>query len=90
MSEEKRYRDLVEAYQKPYPEMVKQKLSQESLAEWNRVKKSPEDYEKSILTLKLALAFKKINNENQQHYLGRSISNQKEKVNDPLKISVIF
>ena len=50
MDNEKRYNVLLEIYQKAYPDVLKQNQFKAAQREWNRVKNSPEDYEKLLLT----------------------------------------
>ena len=50
MDNEKRYKVLLESYQKAYPDVLKQNQFKAAQTEWNRVKYSPEDYEKFLFT----------------------------------------
>ena len=56
MNNEKRYQDLLEIYQKAHPDIVKQKQFTGAQAEWNRVKNSSDDYERTLLNLKAKAA----------------------------------
>ena len=56
MDNEKRYKVLLESYQKAYPDVLKQNQFKAAQREWNRVKNSPEDYEKFLLTLQAKAA----------------------------------
>ena len=51
MDTEKRYKVLLESYQKAYPDVLKQNQFKVAQSEWNRVKNLPGDYEKFLLTL---------------------------------------
>ena len=56
MDKEKRCKVLLENYQKAYPDVFKQKQFKAAQREWNRVKNSPDDYEKFLLTLEAKAA----------------------------------
>ena len=45
MDNEKRYKVLLESYQKVYPDILKQNQFKAAQRKWNRVKNLPEDYE---------------------------------------------
>ena len=56
MNNEKRYKDLLEIYQKAPTDIVKHKQFTGTPAEWNRVKNSSDDYERTLLNLKAKAA----------------------------------
>ena len=56
MNKEKRYKDLLEIYQKAHPDIVKHKQFTGAQAEWNRVKNSSDDYERTLPNLKAKAA----------------------------------
>ena len=56
MNNEKQYKDLLEIYQKAHPDIVKHKQFTGAQAEWNRVKNSSDDYERTLLNLKAKAA----------------------------------
>ena len=56
MYNEKGYRVLLKSYQKAYPDVLKQNQFKAAQREWNRVKDSPEDYEKFLLNLQAKAA----------------------------------
>ena len=56
MDNEKRYRVLLESYQKAYPDILKQNQFKAAQRKWNRVKNLPEDYEKFLVTLQAKAA----------------------------------
>ena len=50
---ERRYKVLLESYQKACPDVLKQNQFKAAQREWNRAKNSPEDDEKFLLTLQV-------------------------------------
>ena len=47
---------LLESYQKAYPDVLKENQLKAAQREWNRVKNSPKNYEKFLLTLQAEAA----------------------------------
>ena len=56
MNNEKQYKDLLEIYQKAHPDIVKHKQFTSAQAEWNQLKNSSNDYERTLLNLKAKAA----------------------------------
>ena len=56
MDNEKRYKVPLENYQKAYLDVLKQNQFKAAQRKWNRVKNSPEDYEKFLLTMQAKAA----------------------------------
>ena len=56
MDNKKRSKVLLASYQKAYPDVLKQNQFKAAQREWNRVKDSPEDYEKFLLNLQAIAA----------------------------------
>ena len=56
MDNEKRYKVLLESYQKVYPDILKQNQFKAAQRKWNRVKNLPDDYEQFLVTLQAKAA----------------------------------